>query len=103
MQRYGEPARPDAEVEDRRLGRPSELKPGPEVTGIRQGRVKLGERRIRRIRIVSHPGHELKRSYATAWSAISNALSMMAKPSASWSSSIHSGGLVMIVCQRTKV
>ena len=35
VQRDGEPARPDAEVEDRRLGRLSELEPGPEVAGIR--------------------------------------------------------------------
>lgn len=43
------------------------------------------------------------RYYATASSARSSALSMIAKPSASSSSLMQSGGLVMIVCQRTKV
>lgn len=43
------------------------------------------------------------RGYATASSAMSSALSMMAKPSASSLSLMHKGGFVMIVFQRTNV
>ena len=41
-------------------------------------------------------GHRHARDYPTAWSAISRAASMISKPSASWSSVMHSGGLVWI-------
>ena len=43
------------------------------------------------------------RGYATASSATSSALSMMANPSASSLSLMHKGGFVMIVFQRTNV
>lgn len=93
----------DPEVEHRRNRGSSKLQPGPEVVGIRELCIELGESAVRTSRIVTDDGGRDGWVYATASSAMWRALSMMAKPSPSSSSLIQSGGLVMIVCQRTKV
>jgi hypothetical protein len=99
MQWHREPAGANAEVKDRRIRSAGQLQPWPEIGRVRQARIQLREAGIRLERIVPDDA----RGQATAWSVRSSALSMTAKPSASCSSLMHSGGLVMIVCQRTKV
>ena len=100
MQRDGQPASPNAQVEHGRLSSLCQLEPWPELGRIGEMGVELGKTGIRVQRIVADGPRS---GYATASSAMESALSIMAKPSASSSSLMQSGGLVMMVCQRTKV
>jgi hypothetical protein len=55
VQRRREPACSDTEVKNRWLRSPAPIKPRPEVLGLGQSRVELGETRIGIAGIVSNP------------------------------------------------
>ena len=99
LERPGQSPGANPEIQDGRRGGLGQLEPRPEVDCIRELRVELREGRLGAGRVIANDAS----GYAAAWSPISSALSMMAKPSASSSLLMQSGGFVMTVCHRRKV